>query len=216
MWNLCSYTSLSSFLPKRDSAKMRRSQQKETGDELSAAETAVQPKAANRTRGKVLSWRTCVQRVKRGICMKPMKITTGESFKSVHSQNKLTPGPIKARQWDLPCFSPSSLLSIPSNSALWVGKRVKGPIGKIKERICLSHPTISFRSEAEKAGGDEKLSFGMNLQHWFLHWTGFHSYWNETFYLKVIGVHLWYMWIIRKVMWMKIQGTEEKWLTEEI
>lgn len=52
-----------------------------------------------------------------------------------------------------------------------MSKKVEGLIGKIKDGICPPHPTMGFRSEAEQTGTEEKLSFGRNSQHWFLHWN---------------------------------------------
>lgn len=155
-----------------------------------------------------LRWGTCGRTVKSRTCT---KITTAEGLDPMHRQDQLPGGPAKGTQWDPPCSS--ALLPL---SALWEGKRAKRPTGKIKERRCPSHPTVGFRTEAEQAGGDETFSSGMSFQHSFLHWTDSIVTEIKFFYLKVINVYFWYMWIIRKVMWMKIQGKEEKQLIEDL
>lgn len=193
---------------------MRHSQQKETGNEHSVAETAGQPQAASRTRGEAWDEGPVVRWSRAEYSRKPRKYPQERAL-------ILCTGRVNSsRSCKGQAVRPSLLLSPPPSSPLllilWECKRVKRPTGEIKERSCLSHPTTGFRSEAEQAGGDEKFSSGMSLQHSFLHWAGFHSHWNKSFYLKVIRVYFWYMWIIRKVMWMEIQGKEEKQLIEDI
>lgn len=131
---------------------------------------------SSRMRGKVWEERA-VQKAKQGTMHETQEHSHGRKHYTC-AQSKLTAGQINDRPEDLSCFLPLSYPPHPV-SLCFVSKK-EGLIGKLKDRICPPHPTMGFRSEAEQTGTEEKLSFGRNSQHWFLHWNESHCYWNGT------------------------------------